>query len=219
MPTHDLMDHFTRYTITLPFYYRRAEESAYHRERGWTRDLSGRGAWVELPEIIPPSSRLDINLRTPQGGLRLTGHVAWACLEPDARPCLHGVVFTSLTPEQRNHLRTLFARAKRLGAGRRYCTLAATCQRQGVACPALPCETRDLSRGGVALRVPERVSPGTHLRLNVPTAFGQVGADAQVVWAEQRGPRPRGAPYRHGLRFLRLDPSSQLPLRLLLDGS
>jgi len=218
MPEQSLADHFTRYVINLPFRYRRAAETAYHPEIGWTRDLSGRGAWVELPEAVAPSSRLDIALRTPQGDLRLGGHVVWVCPEPHERPYLHRLAFACVMPEQRDRLRALLARAEPQGAGRLYCALAATCQRKGVACAALPCETRDVSDGGLALRLPERVPPGTQLRVSVPTACGRVTADAQVVWAEQAGPRPRGAPYRHGLRFLRLDPSSELPLRALLDG-
>lgn len=218
MPEQERVEHFTRFSVNLPFHFRRAEENGYHPDRGWTRDLSARGAWVELPETIAPSSRLEISLLTPQGSLRLASYVAWACPQPDARPYLHGIRFTSVTPEQRDRLRALLARLRPLGAGRLYCALAGTCRREGLVCPALPCETRDLSRSGAALRVAERLSPGTHLRLCVPTTFGRVAADAQVVWAEQPGPRPRGAPYRHGLRFLRLDPSSDLPLRILLDG-
>jgi hypothetical protein len=218
MPGQSLADHFTRYVINLPFRYRRAAETAYHPEVGWTRDLSGRGAWVELPETVAPSTRLDIALRTPQGDLRLGGQVVWVCPEPHDRLHLHGLAFSWATPEQRDRLRGLFAGAKPRGAGRLYCALAGTCQRKGVACGALPCETRDLSPSGLALRLSERVPPGTQLRVSVPTACGRVTADAQVVWAEQAGSRPRGAPYRHGLRFLRLDPSSELPLRALLDG-
>lgn len=218
MPTQSLADHLTRHTIHLPFHYRRAEDREYRAERGWTRDLSGRGAWVELPETFAPSSQLDLNLHTRGGSLRLAGQVAWVRTEPDAAPYLHGVLFTSTTSEQRDQLRTLIARAESLGAGRLYCTLAATYRREGVAGAAAPCETRNLSRSGVALRLPERLSLGTHLRVSIPTAFGRITADAQVVWAEQHAPHPRGAPYRHGLRFLRLEPSSELPLRVLLHG-
>jgi hypothetical protein len=75
-----------------------------------------------------------------------------------------------------------------------------------------------LEAGGVALRLPASVPPGTHVQVTIPTGFGVVTADAEVVWAEPPDARPRGAPCRHGLRFLRVESSSELPLRLLLAG-
>jgi hypothetical protein len=42
--------------------------------------------------------------------------------------------------------------------------------------------------------------------------------DAQVVWAEVPAPLLQGAWYHHGLRFLRVDPWSELPLQAFLCG-
>lgn len=218
MPGQELGPHFTRYAIDLLFHYRRSTETAYRPGVGWTRDLSGRGAWVELPEIVAPSTELEVSLHAIGEPLRLAAQVVWACPQPHERPRLHGLLFTRVTPEQRQRVRVLLAQQKTRGARRLYCALAATCRSKAAPGVPLPCETRDLSYGGVALRLPEPVPLGTHLRVTVPTAFGAVTADAQVVWAEPPEARPRGAPYRHGLRFLRLDSSSELPLKLLLAG-
>ena len=218
MPVQGLVDPFTRYAISLPFDYRVSAETAYRPKGGWIRDLSARGAWVELPEMMDTSTDLEVRFRAPGGELRLAAQVVWACPEPHDQPRLHGLFFTRVTPEQRTCVRALLAHQKTRGVGRLYCALAATCQSQAAGSVALPCETRDLSRGGVALRLPEPVPPGTHLHVSVPTVFGTVTARAKVVWAERPDARPRGAPYRHGLRFLSLDSSSDLPLKLLLAG-
>ncbi|HSB80675.1 MAG TPA: PilZ domain-containing protein [Candidatus Methylomirabilis sp.] len=218
MPGQELGDHFTRCAIDLPFRYREATETAYRPGVGWTRDLSGAGAWVELPERVAPPTLLDVSLRAPGEPLRLAAQVVWGCPEPHERSRLHGLRFIQVTPAQRQRLGGLLTQQKSRGVGRLYCTLAATCRRKAAAGGPLPCETRDLSSGGVALRLPAPVPPGTPLQVTIRTAFGAVSADAQVVWAEPPDARPRGAPCRHGLRFVRLEPSSVLPLKLLLAG-
>lgn len=124
----------------------------------------------------------------------------------------------TVAPEQRQGLCALLACQKACQVGRLYCALAATWRTEATGYAAQPCETRDLSSGGVALRVLERIPAGTRIHVTIPTAFGPVAADAQVIWAEPADSRPRGASYRHGLRFVSLNASSELPLRLLLAG-
>jgi len=213
-----LADPFTRYATSLAFDYRLAAQTAYRSQGGWIRDLSARGAWVELPEILATSTDLQIRFDALGAEVRLAAQVAWACPEPHDRPRLHGLLFTNVTPEQRKRVRLLLAQQKARGVGRLYCAFAATYRFKPAGNLPFPCETRDLSSGGVALRLPERVPRGTQLQVKVPTAYGAVTADAQVVWAEPPDARPRGAPYRHGLRFLFVDSSSELPLKLLLAG-
>lgn len=218
MPRQDVGDRLTRYAVNLRFRYRHAEGGPYHREGGWTRDLSSRGAWVELPERVAALRDLTLALKTPEGELAIGARVAWTYPGLRDAPFLHGLLFTNLTPERYQRLSVLFAREKPLVAVRLYCALAATCQRRGVGCPALPGSIRDLSDGGVCVRLPESMAPGTELCLRTATLFGQIAADARVVWADSSRELPRGASYRHGLQFLRLHPSSELPLRALLDG-
>ncbi|HSB69512.1 MAG TPA: PilZ domain-containing protein [Candidatus Methylomirabilis sp.] len=218
MPGQELGAHFTRYAIELPFRYRQSREAANRPGLGWTRDLSGGGAWVELPEQVAPPTLLEVSLHTPGEPLHLAAQVVWGCHESHGLSRLHGLRFTQLTPAQRQRLGVLFSHQKPRGVGRLYCTLAATCQGMAAAGDSLPCETRDISAGGVALRLPVSVPPGTHLQVTIPTVFGVVTADAEVVWAEPPDARPRGAPCRHGLRFLYLESSSELPLRMLLAG-
>lgn len=218
MPGQELGAHFTRYAIELPFRYRQSREAAYRPGVGRTRDLSGGGTWVELPERVAPPTLLEVSLHAPGEPLRLAAQVVWGCSDLDEQSRLHGLRFTHVTPAQRQRLGVLLTHQKSRGVGRLYCTLAATCRSMGAAGDPLPCETRDLSSGGVALRLPVSVPPGTQLQVTIPTVFGVVTADAEVVWAEPPDARPRGAPCRHGLRFLYLESSSELPLRMLLAG-
>jgi hypothetical protein len=218
MEGHLLADCLTRYATQVRVRYRRASESTYRPEGGRTCDLSVRGAWVELPERVAARSALVIALETPEGALPLVAHVAWTCPEVHEPPYLHGLRFTGVTPYCRDRVQALLAHENPQRAARLYCGLAATCQRKGVPCPLMPSSIRDLSDSGVGLRIPEPVAPGTELCIRTATAFGQIAADAKVVWTDETPQLPRGALYRHGLRFLRLDTSSDLPLQALLCG-
>lgn len=218
MTAHEFGDHWTRYAMNVRVRYRRVAERSYRREGGWIRDLNVRGAWVELPERLPAGSTLAIALVTPAGTLPLLAHVAWACPNLPNAPYLHGLRFTDVTPARRDRLRALIVDARPRVAVRLYCALSATCRRNDNGCPAVTGTIRDLGDSGACVRLPERLSPGTALWLSAPTPYGLIAGDTRVVWADPPGPLPRGASYRHGLRFLRLDPSSELPMRTLLDG-
>ena len=208
----------TRYVMNVRFEYRRPAERGHHGKSGWMRDVNFQGAWVELPERVGPGSTLAITLATPVGNLALVARVAWARPDlPDA-PYLHGVRFTGVTAQKREQLHTLIAHKAALPA-RVACELVATCQRKGVGFRPVPGTIQDLSDRGVCVALPEPVAPGTELYLRTATRLGPMVADAQVVWADRaRAGLPRGTVYRHGLRFLRVDPLSELPLRALLYG-
>lgn len=214
----DFDDQLTRYAMNVRLRYRRVAERTHRPERGWIRNLNARGAWVELPERVPAGSTLAITLDTPAGDLPLVAQVAWAYPGSQDAPYLHGLSFTGATPGRRQHLQALLARATPRVPVRLYCRLVATCHPKANGCPALPAAIRDLGNSGVGVRLPERVSPGTAVRITAPTRYGRIAGETQVVWADPPAWLPRGASYRHGLLFLRLDPSSELPLQALLGG-
>jgi hypothetical protein len=218
MEEHLLRDHLTRYATVVRFRYHRTAESTYRPDGGRTRDLNLRGAWVELPERVGARSTLEIALDTPAGDVPLVAHVAWTCPADQTAPFLHGLRFTGITPAGRDRMRALLAAKKSVRPVRLYCGLAGTCQAKGIACPALPSAIRDLSDRGAGLRISEPVAPGTEVGLRIATPYGQIVADAQVIWADEPSPLLRGAWYRHGLRFLRVDPWSELPLQAFLCG-
>jgi hypothetical protein len=218
MEEHLLRDHVSRYATEVRVRYRRPAESTYRPEGGRTRDLNLRGAWVELPERLTARSPLEIALDAPGGEVPLVAHVAWTCPAEHPAPFLHGLRFTSIAPAGRDRMRTLLAAKESVRPVRLYCALAGTCHANGIACPAVPSAIRDLSERGVGLRIADPMAPGTVMDLRIATPYGRITADAQVVWADEPSPLLRGAWYRHGLRFLRLDPWSELPLQAFLSG-
>jgi hypothetical protein len=218
MPALQFDEHATRYALHVRVHYRRGTERTYRPEAGWTRDLNLRGAWVELPETVPAGTLLALALVTPTGALPLPAHVAWAAPGlPDA-PSLHGVCFTGLTVDCRRRLHALLDRAPPRIVTRLACVLVARCHRTDIQGPAIAGTVRDLANTGVGVRLPERVPPGTTVRIGIPAPYGRIAAVTQVVWADPPGQWPRDATYRHGLRFLGLDRSSGLPLQALLNG-
>ena len=214
----DVRQLYTRYVKNVRFEYRRLAERGHHAKTGWMRNVNFQGAGVELPERVAPESALAITLATPVENLALVTRVAWA--QPDVRnaPYPHGVRFTGVTPQKRDQLHTFIADAELLPV-RVACALAATCHRKDRGWLAVSGTMEDVSERGVCIRLPEPVAPGTELAIRTATGIGPMVADAQVVWADRtRAGAPRGTSYRHGLRFLRVDPSSELPLRALLYG-
>jgi hypothetical protein len=180
--------------------------------------LNLRGAWVELPERVAVRSILEIALEAPGGNVPLVAHVAWTCPVEQAAPFLHGLRFTGFTPAGRDRIRTLLAATQPVPPVRLYCALAGTCHTKGIACPAVPSAIRDLSERGAGLRIAEPVPVGTEMDLRIASPYGRIAAAGQVVWAEEPAPLLQGAWYRHGLRFLRVEPWSELPLQAVLCG-
>ena len=212
-------ERLSRYAVALPFAYRAPGIDAVPPAAGWTRDLSERGAWVELPEALAVATDLEVRFGTGADTPWLPAQVAWAHPEP-TRPrwYLHGLTFARLTPAQTDHLRALLAQERPRGTLRCYCDLAVSCRRPDGVGGALHGQIRDLSEGGAALRLPARMPPGTPVRVEAETAFGAITAEAQVVWAEAPAALPRGALFGHGLRFRRVAMASSLPLSVFLAG-
>jgi hypothetical protein len=217
MTAKEIRERWTRYTIDVPLRYLRVAEGGGRSKGGRARNLNFGGAWVDLPEQVEPESVLEITLATPVVKLSLLGRVVWAHSGLRDGQYLHGVRFRSVTSEQQEGFRALFA-YERASPARLPCFLAATCRRNnGYA--TMPGIVRDLSDGGVCVRLPQRVAPGTKLRIQAATPFGNIVADAHVVWADQgRGRLPLGRLCRHGLQFLHILLPSEPLLRTVLDG-
>ena len=73
--------------------------------------------------------------------------------------------------------------------------------------------TRDLSEGGVALELNERLPPATRLRVWLFTERGSLAVEGQVVW-EVSPPQPSGG-VLHGVAFTALSPEQVEELRRL----
>ena len=212
-------ERLSRYAVTVPFAYRGPGRAEVPGTLGWTRDLSERGAWVVLPEVLATATEIEVRFRTRGDPPWVPAQVVW--VRPDPTPqwfYLHGLTFARATLAQGDHLRVLLVQERPPGARRWYCGLAVTCQRPDRVGGVLRGWTRDLSEGGAAVRLPAPLPVGTSLLVSMETTFGAITAEAQVVWAEASAPRPPGALFRHGLRFLHFGIGSGLPLSLLLAG-
>jgi len=208
---------FTRTALILPLLYRCMEPPDPRWKPGWTRDLGPQGALVELPKMVPAPARLALRLRTARGTVELPARVAWVQEGPGAGgSVVHGLTFPVLAPAPRRALALLLDQQGPRGALRIARTLALTCTRSDGQGPSLSGWTRDVSRNGLAVYLPQPVAPRTPLQLTLQTASGPMAAEAEVVWGESHTSQPPGGPYRHGLLFRHLDPSRALALGLLL---
>jgi len=80
--------------------------------------------------------------------------------------------------------------------------------------------TRDVSRGGLLLRLPQVLPPGTALELTLPTPTGPLPVAGTVVWVAPPEARTPDLPIRHGLRFTALDWATALSLgRVLAEAT
>ena len=129
MPEPSLGERFSRYAMTLPVIYRLVGGPDQKSRAGWTRDLSERGAWLELPELLPQETRLEIRVRAPDNTVDVGARVAWRRDEPAGDGVfVHGVAFTGVTPAQSHALQGLFARQKQRTMARAYRTLTVSCR-------------------------------------------------------------------------------------------
>jgi hypothetical protein len=90
--------------------------------------------------------------------------------------------------------------------------LAVTCQFKGRSGPPFPAQTRDISRGGALLRLPQVVPHGTGLELTLHTREGSLTTEGTVIWVAPPEGRTPGEPILHGLRFTPLGWASLLTL-------
>jgi hypothetical protein len=213
-----------RYPIQIPLVHKSKNSSSTVTGVGWTRDLSERGACVELDRRLSPPAPLQVRLQTDRGAIDVEVQVVWELetQEGEAGPTkggvLHGVAFSRLTPEQLQALRDLIQSQKQEGRAtvRLPLDLAVTCQPKDTGGVPVQGRTEDMSRGGLLLRLSQDVPPGTVLELTFHPAGGPVTAEGEVVWVEPPAKRTPGEPVRHGLRFTGLGVSAMMSLGLLL---
>ncbi len=210
---------FRRYPIQIPLLHRALAPASIRPGVGWTRNLSEGGACLELAERLRPPMSVHVRLRTERRAIGLEAQVVWAG-EPGVAGggVLHGVAFTRITPGERQDVRDLFPSEGRVAqtAVRLPLEVSVTYQRKGRAGPPHPGWTGNASRGGLLLRLPQIVQPGTELELTLHTATGDLTAEGAIVWVESPERQSRGEVIRHGLRFTSLGWSNSLSLGYLL---
>src|SRR5574337_1145028 len=202
-----------RYRIQLPILHRVERPPSTRVGVGWTRNLSGGGACVELAERLQTEIPLRVRLQTERGAIDAEGRVVWT-----GDPCssgsgiLHGVAFLEITPDHLRALRALlYSKGALRQAGLRLpLQLPVTCRPKDPAIPLVEGRTGNLSRGGVLLRLPQAFPPETVVELTLHTSHGPLTAEGVVVWVDPPERPTASEPIRHGLKFTALGWSTTL---------
>ncbi|MFI5338255.1 MAG: PilZ domain-containing protein [Candidatus Methylomirabilales bacterium] len=210
---------FTRFPLVLPLQHRVPGHPLSGAAVGWTHNLSGGGACLELAEPLQPQLSLGLRLQTSGGPIEAEARVVWT---RNPRPAeggsLHGIAFTQLAPDHLEVLRRLLLSLQpwRRTQVRFPVDLAVICQPQRPPGPLYSSRVSDISRGGLALRLPEVLLPFTALDVTLPTPAGRLSLAGEIAWVDRPEGRRRGRLIRHGMRFARLDWSTALVLARLL---
>jgi hypothetical protein len=219
MDTAEPTRQFPRHPVQCPIRYRAPGVDTTELSAGWTRNLSEGGLGLELPERLPPATRLRLWLFTDEGSLAVEGQVVWEAAAPQGSGgILHGVAFAPLRPEQVEALRRLIS-AQKMGhrAGPRF-PLQCPLTGQG---PAGPVEgaTANVSRGGLLLRLTLALPLGAPLGFSLRTPQGVINGTGEVVWVEPPAGPAAGAPISHGLRFTALGWTDAYALAVLVTDT
>ena len=209
-----------RYPMRLPFLHKPQAPAPVRAGVGWTRDLSEGGACVELAEALLPQMPLRIRLQTDQGPIEAEAQVVWTGeFRPGRGGVLHGIAFTHLAPTQLQALAglLLFKGDMREAGVRMPVDLPVTCLSKGPGA-TIRGRTGNVSRGGLRLRLPERLPPRTELDVILHMPTGPVKAAGVIAWAGSPEGQEPGAPIQHGMRFTSLSWASSLALGLLLTA-
>jgi hypothetical protein len=146
--------------------------------------------------------------------------VAWiGASTPDVEHC-YGLAFTQVSPHQLHALRDLLLPLSMVAhVGMRLAMeLPVTCRLKSAGGPLLTGRTSEVSRGGMSLRLPQTVNPGTVLEVTLHSDNGPLSLEGAVVWAQPPGGKPSDALIDHGLRFTSPTWSVSLALGFLLAG-
>lgn len=210
---------FPRYQIQLPLLHKTKPPPPIRVGVGWTHNVSEGGTCVELSEHFQPVTPLRVRLQTDQGAIEVEAQVAWTeeC-GGEGRGVLHGLAFTYVATDQLRALRNLIvSKGQMREAGVRLpLRLSVTCQVKEPTGVTLQGRTGDMSWGGLSLRLPQPLPPGTAVEMTLHTPSGPLRAEGVVVWVGPQGQRMPGEPLWHGLRFTALGWTTSLSLGLFL---
>ena len=100
---------FRRFKMKLPVECRVPDKSdnIYHT---FSKDISGEGICLQVPELMPEGSVLDMMVKMPQGRpLHVRGEIAWVSESPkksdsDERSFMAGIKFVKVDPDDKKRL-------------------------------------------------------------------------------------------------------------------
>jgi len=210
---------FPRFEIHVPFLYGDRARAFTAMGAGWTRSLSEGGATVELSERLRPRTALRLRLKSDQNIVEAEAQVVWSGGRlPEGGGVVHGLAFTRILPDQVLALREMFhpAPSMRHAGVRLPLDVPITCHPKYPAGPPLQGRTGNVNRGGLFLRLPRLLPPGTILEVTLHVPKDPLTLDGAVVWVEPPEIWKPGESIGHGVRFTALDWSTLLSLGLLL---
>lgn len=208
---------YPRYPIRLPLLHKAQSSGADRAEMGWTHNVSEGGVCVESSERLQPERPTRIRLQTARGAIELEAKVIWSREAGSAGGgILHGMAFTRVAREQLIHLREILRSDGPVRhAGVRWpLDVPVTCRPKDQERPPIQGRTGDIGRGGLLVRLPEALPPGTKLEVTLHAPQEPLKVFGEVAWVEER--RIPEELIRHGVRFTSLGPSLSTALGLLL---
>ncbi|HWT79709.1 MAG TPA: PilZ domain-containing protein [Candidatus Methylomirabilis sp.] len=219
MPALHVKRRFTRFPIVLPLRHQVEGRSADKPENGWTRDLSGGGACVELAARLQLDMPLRLVIRMDQNSIEVVSRVIWRGDPPRVEGgTQYGIAFRHLPPDQLETLGNflLSLRQWRHARGRLPSNLAVTCRLIRFSDPPIRGKLGNVSRGGIMLRLPVELPPSTDLEVSLSSPTRTLTLAATIAWVEPRERRKSLRAIQHGVRFPRLDWSTSLALAHML---
>lgn len=219
MPEERSRRRFPRFAVHVPFLFTAPASNPAAVGAGWTRSLSEGGATVELAERLRLQTPLRLRLQTDRGIIEADTEVVWnGGRAPAGGGVVHGLAFTQIAPDQYQTLCSMFRPLSmmRYTGVRLPLDLPMTCHPKNPAGPPIQGRTSNMNRGGLLLRLPLLLSPGTTLEVTLHAPRETITVDGAVVWVEPHEIWTPGESIGHGFRFTALDWSALLSLGLLL---
>ncbi|MFQ5899273.1 MAG: PilZ domain-containing protein [Candidatus Methylomirabilia bacterium] len=195
-----LLPRFPRYAMRFPVFFRRLERDDQGQTGvGLTENVGEEGASVLLDTSLPQGCRLGLVLFVRNELVEVEARVTG--VQPQGgRDVLHHLEFTPLTPAQQITLLKLLPQEKsfRRRSLRLPMTLPVTCRVHGDDSASLKGETRNLSRTGAEILLPQPLSPEAMIEVTLGEA-PETRMPGRVRWMGE-GSEETGW-IRHGVEF------------------
>lgn len=195
---------FPRFEIQVPFLYTAGAPIHTAMGAGWTRSLSEGGATGELSERLRPRTSVQLRFRVEHGIVKAEAKVIWSrgrILEGGG--LVHGLSFTQIAPDHLLVLRKIFPSLSimRHAGVRLPLEVPITCHSKNPAGPPLQGRTGNVNRGGLFLRLPRLLPPGTPLQVTLHAAKEPLTVEGVVIWVEPLEIWKPGESIGHGFQF------------------
>lgn len=209
---------YPRYPIVIPFLYGLKGAGPVLAGAGWTRDLSEKGACLELPERLDASALIRLLIRTDQGSIAAEAEVVWTAESRLMEGIFHGVIFAQGSSAQRDALQDLLSRKMMVWQAvvRIPVELPVIFQLKGQPRSMNQGHTENVSRRGLSLRLPLVHPIGTLLEVTLQTPHGPIKVEGTIARVEPLDAQIQGKPIRHGFHFTDISHAAQMALGRVL---